>query len=72
MLRGELPQQIHGGAHRRTLERSQAPAPLRRWDQDIQFIRTEAQFSDMMTKSLGRVRLQELRQHIGMVKVTEV
>jgi hypothetical protein len=41
-------------------------------DIDIQFIRTEAQLSDIMTKSLGRVRLQELRQHIGMVKVNEV
>jgi hypothetical protein len=40
-------------------------------DIDIQFVRTDGQLSDIMTKALGRVRLQELRQHIGMVKVKE-
>jgi hypothetical protein len=39
-------------------------------DIDIQFVRTEDQLSDIMTKALGRVQFQELRRRIGIVKVT--
>jgi hypothetical protein len=40
-------------------------------DIDIQFGRTADQHSDIMTKSVGRVQFQELRHHIGIVKVKE-
>ena len=38
-------------------------------DINIQFIRTEDQLSDIMTKALGRVRFQDLQRRIGIVKV---
>ena len=40
-------------------------------DINIQFIRTEDQLSDIMTKALGRVQFQELRRRIGIVKVKD-
>ena len=40
-------------------------------DINIQFIRTEDQLSDITTKALGRVRFQELRRRIGIVKVKD-
>lgn len=36
---------------------------------DVEFIGTELQLSDILTKALGRVRFQDLRQEIGMVKL---
>lgn len=38
---------------------------------DVQFVRTEDQLSDIMTKALGRVQFQELRRCIGVVKVKD-
>jgi hypothetical protein len=38
-------------------------------DIDVQFVRTEDQLSDIMTKALGRVQFEELRHRIGIVKV---
>jgi hypothetical protein len=40
-------------------------------DIDVQFVRTEEQLSDIMTKALGRVRFQELHRRIGIVKVKD-
>jgi hypothetical protein len=40
-------------------------------DIDVQFIRTEDQLSDIMTKALGRVQFQELRQRIDIVEVKD-
>lgn len=41
-------------------------------DIDVQFVRTEDQLSDIMTKALGRVQFLELRTRIGIVKVKDV
>jgi hypothetical protein len=38
-------------------------------DIDVQFVRTEDQLSDIMTKALGCVQFEELRHRIGIVKV---
>jgi hypothetical protein len=39
---------------------------------DVEFIGTEFQLSDILTKALGRVRFQELRHGIGMKKLALV
>ncbi|MBE3102866.1 MAG: Ty1/Copia family ribonuclease HI [Bacilli bacterium] len=36
---------------------------------ELEFVATELQLADMLTKPLGRVRLQELRSSAGMVEV---
>jgi hypothetical protein len=38
---------------------------------DVQFVRTEDQLSDILTKSLARVQFQELRRRIGIIKVKD-
>jgi hypothetical protein len=38
-------------------------------DIDVQFVRTQDQLSDIMTKALGCVQFEELRHRIGIVKV---
>lgn len=35
----------------------------------LEFASTQDQLADIFTKSLGRMRFQELRQHVGVVKV---
>jgi hypothetical protein len=40
-------------------------------DVNVQFVRTEDQLSDIMTKALGRVQFQELRRRIGIVAVKD-
>ena len=40
-------------------------------DIEVQFICTEDQLFDILTKALGRVQLQELRRWIGIVKVKD-
>jgi hypothetical protein len=40
-------------------------------DIDVLFVRTNDQLSDIMTKALGRVQFQELRQRIDIVKVKD-
>ena len=37
---------------------------------ELEFVRTDHQLADMLTKPLGRVRLAELRTSIGMVEVS--
>jgi hypothetical protein len=37
---------------------------------ELEFVPTEHQLADMLTKPLGRVRLAELRSSIGMVEVS--
>ena len=37
---------------------------------ELEFVPTEHQLADMLTKPLGRVRLAELRSRIGMVEVS--
>ena len=37
---------------------------------ELEFVPTEHQLADMLTKPLGRVRLAELRTRIGMVEVS--
>ncbi|KAK1645758.1 hypothetical protein QYE76_063563 [Lolium multiflorum] len=41
-------------------------------DIDVQYVRTADQLSDALTKSLGRVQLQELRRRIGIVQVKDI
>ena len=36
---------------------------------ELEFVPTELQLADMLTKPLGRVRLAELRSRVGMVEV---
>ncbi|XP_052134024.1 secreted RxLR effector protein 161-like [Oryza glaberrima] len=36
----------------------------------VEFIGTDGQIADILTKALGRVRFQELRAHIGVVEVS--
>jgi hypothetical protein len=38
---------------------------------DVQFVRTEDQLSDILTKSRARVQFQELRRRIGIIKVKD-
>jgi hypothetical protein len=40
-------------------------------DIEVQFVRTEDQLFDIMTKSLGCVQFQELRNRIGVVKMQD-
>jgi hypothetical protein len=40
-------------------------------DIDVQFVRTEDQLSDMLTKALGRVQFLEHHDRIGDVKVKD-
>jgi hypothetical protein len=40
-------------------------------DIDVQYVRTADQLSDALTKSLGRVQLQELRRRIGIVQMKD-
>ena len=37
---------------------------------ELEFVPTEHQLADMLTKPLGQVRLAELRSSIGMVEVS--
>ena len=38
----------------------------------IEFVRTEEQMADLLTKALGRGKLQKQRAKIGMVEITKV
>jgi hypothetical protein len=40
-------------------------------DIDVKYVSTKEQLSDIMTKALGRVQFQELRNRIGVVKVKD-
>ena len=35
----------------------------------MDYVRTEDQLVDILTKSLGRVKFLEMREHLGVVKV---
>ena len=37
---------------------------------ELEYVATEFQLADMLTKPLGRVRLQQLRSSIGMIEAT--
>ena len=38
---------------------------------DVQYVRTEEQIADVLTKSLGRVKFIEFREKLGVVDVKE-
>jgi hypothetical protein len=42
---------------------------MERGDVVLEFVGTQDQLADMFTKALGRVRFQELREKIGVVKI---
>jgi hypothetical protein len=42
---------------------------VERGDVVLEFVGTQDQLADMLTKALGRVRFQELREKIGVVKI---